>query len=129
MLLVYLNRNMDKNDNELLNEGVFLMGTCSNEIAKVTKEGVLFNGEYYSSPLALKENWFQVASVSGEWYLPAFLEESNKNVLMVRPVGREDYIQFHLLMTRAAAADREQYYKKIQELKEQISTVKKATRN
>jgi hypothetical protein len=39
------------------------MDTCSNEIAKVTTEGGLFNGEYYSSLWALKENWFETVSV------------------------------------------------------------------
>lgn len=102
------------------------METCSNEIAKVTTEGVLFNGEYYSSLWALKENWFETVSVSGEWSLSAYQKGSSKTILMVRPVGHEDYIEFHLLMRRSAAADREQYYKKIQELKEQISNVKKA---
>lgn len=105
------------------------MDTCLNRIAKVTTEGIFFNGEYYSSFWAIKENWFKTASASGEWSLPAFLKGSSNTVLMVCPVGHEDYIEFHLLMKRSAAADHEQYYKKIQELKEQISKIKKVKRN
>ncbi|WP_145410823.1 hypothetical protein [Paenibacillus xylanexedens] len=104
------------------------MDTCPNETAKVTPEGVLFNGEYYSSLWAIKEKWFETVSVSGEYSLPAFLKGSSKTILMVQPSGHEDYIEFRLL-TRTSVVDREQYYKKMQELKEQFKRIKRANRD
>jgi hypothetical protein len=97
--------------------------------AKVTPNGIVYEGLYYSLRYAIQEDWYTTAHQTGEWFVPIVYEN---DTLYIEAGGER--LACHLLSSiemkttvSNAVIDiqLEQYYLKMQQLQDIKRTQKK----
>jgi transposase InsO family protein len=56
----------------------------------ITAKGILFQGLYYTSSIAVKERWFSTARISGNWKIDIHFDPQNMSKIYI-PLNRKDY--------------------------------------
>lgn len=59
------------------------MSTYCLDQAKVTPRGILFNGNLYSCKMALKSQWFELATYLGEWNISICYEHTSAGMVFL----------------------------------------------
>ncbi|WP_051556554.1 Mu transposase C-terminal domain-containing protein [Alkalihalobacterium bogoriense] len=67
------------------------------ERATVTGKGIKFKNIYYSSNLALKEQWFVKARLNGSWKVDVTYDPRNMNYIYLRGIHRDSFEKCFLL--------------------------------
>lgn len=99
--------------------------------AKVTPNGIVYEGLYYSLRYAIQKDWYNRAIQTGEWFIPSVYENG---ILYIETGGER--LACHLLSSlemkttvsnAIVDVQLEQYYMKMQQLQDLKRTQKKRT--
>ena len=84
--------------------------------ATVTGKGIKFKNLYYSSKMALKENWFEKARNKGSWKIKISYDPRNMKYIYIISPDHSDFEKCYMLDYQKSYFDK--YYEEIEYLQE-----------
>jgi hypothetical protein len=94
--------------------------------ATVTSKGINLNGVYYTSSLALKEQWFQHTSDVEDWIVPVYYDSRNLDFIYLSLDAKGLFLAYRIENTQEVSPQYlENYYSRLNVLKTQYRRKKK----
>jgi hypothetical protein len=87
-------------------------------IALVTERGIVFQDLYYSSDVAIKEQWFERARREGAWEVSILYSQTERSkILLIEPHSYQIIICNLIERNTVSGQKLERYFRSIQKLK------------
>jgi hypothetical protein len=87
--------------------------------ALVSHKGIHFRNKYYSCQTAIKESWFELALINGDWEISIYYDPTSslETIFLERPTHDENEVCYPIRKEELSGQKLERYFKSIQQLK------------
>jgi hypothetical protein len=98
---------------------------CTIIFGRITPMGLMVGDDLYSSPLMIKQRWFENAQITSTWNIPVIVQDSNPEVVFIVSLSVIDQAyRISNVLTPEDQLQLDAYHQQFRELKQQLELIR-----